>query len=111
MNIWHSFGKIGRLFCWIFDVGAVQSLVNIVDLAEDALAEELMVPKTEKIGIMIDKLKANETFQYTIGEFIGNQHIVKEILDMPVMAINYTWFILTFIPFAIAYICFNSIVK
>ena len=64
-----------------------------------------MVPKTEKIGIMIDKLKANETFQYTLGEFIGNQHIVKEILDMPVMAINYTWFVLTFIPFAIAYIC------
>jgi len=89
----------------IASVGSALILVNIVDLAEDALAEELMVPKTKRIGIMIDKLKANETFQYTLGEFIGNQHIVKEILDMPVMAINYTWFVLTFIPFAIAYIC------
>jgi ABC-type transport system involved in multi-copper enzyme maturation permease subunit len=89
----------------IASVGSALIFVNIIDVAENALAEQLMVPKTKKIGLMIDKLKDNETFQYTLGEFIGNQYIVKEIMDMPVMAINYTWFVLTFIPFAIAYIC------
>ena len=85
--------------------------VRIIEVAEHNLAEQLMVSKTEKVGLMIDKIKENKTFRHTIGQFIGNQHIVTDVLKMPLMVINYTWFVLTCIPFAIAYVCSETFVR
>ena len=59
---------------------------------------------------MIDKIKENQTFQYTIGEFIEAQHLVRcsqNAFDGHQLYVV----VLTFIPFAVAYVCSRTFSK
>lgn len=86
---------------WIF--------VHVLHTLESALADTLHVPPTAKPGALIDQLLKGKELPRMIGDMIGDQALVAQVLRYPVLAIFHLWESLVLIPFFAASAAAESI--
>lgn len=79
--------------------GSTRIFVAILSEFENMIAEQLMVPKTDYPGAMLDHLVKNDEFRSMLGAMIGDDALVAHVLGWPVLAVFHLWLGLVMMPF------------
>ncbi|MBW1877361.1 MAG: hypothetical protein JRI25_25985 [Deltaproteobacteria bacterium] len=89
--------------------GGAYLFVQLIHSLESALAVQLGVPVTDQAGAMLDRLLEGDELREILGEMLGDQALVDDVLRYPVLAIFHLWEGLILIPFFAASISAESI--
>lgn len=79
--------------------GGAYLFTRLIGLLENAAADQLGVPTTETPGAMLDTLLQGDQLQELLGAMVGSEHLVAQILDIPVLAIFHLWMGFLILPF------------
>jgi hypothetical protein len=83
----------------VASAGASYLFVKFVGLIENAVAEQMGVPKTKVPGTMLQTMVASDTWREVVEGMVGADHLVEFILQVPPLAMFHLWFGLLLAPF------------
>jgi ABC-type transport system involved in multi-copper enzyme maturation permease subunit len=79
-------------------LGSTAMFIRFVNAIEDALADTLVVARTEKVGTMTTSLFESEQFRGAVARLIGDRAVAESMLDLPPLALFYGAVALALVP-------------
>jgi hypothetical protein len=100
------------LLLLVFFAGSVSAtllFVEILSQIEAVAASALRVPATERPGALTESLRGSTELIEALTKMVGEEQLVRQILDLPVLALFYGWVALTFSPALSTFIAGGSV--
>lgn len=93
----------------VSSAGATYLFVRMVGLMENALADQLMVPRTRVPGTMLRELTESDTWREVVSGMVGAEQVTDFVLSIPPLALFDLWFLFLLVPFFAAAAAAESI--
>ncbi|MBX2802877.1 MAG: ABC transporter permease [Myxococcales bacterium] len=83
----------------VASAGASYLFVRFIGMLENEVAQQILAPRTETPGAMIDELVKSDTWREFVSNLVGADHLVDFIIQIPPLAMFNLWFGFLLVPF------------
>ncbi len=90
-------------------VGAALLFIEVLSQAEAVAARALRVPATDRPGALTSTLRESQELLQVLNDLIGDEAVVREVLEIPPIALFYGWVALTFVPALATFVAGGSV--
>lgn len=100
------------LLLLVFAAGSVAAsliFIEVLSQAEAVAARALRVPATERPGALTSTLRESDELLQVLNDLIGDADVVREVLEIPPIALFYGWVALTFVPALATFVAGGSV--